>query len=1035
MLNSIVRFAVRFRGVVIALACVVAGYGLWTVFHTRLDVFPEFAPPIITIETSAPGLSPKQVEALVTQPLEDALNGAGGLRNLRSQSIQGLSYLTLTFASSSNIYRDRQTVSERLGAAAAVLPVGVKPPVMLPLISATKLVAIIGLTSRTRSLMYLRTLADWVLKPQLLSVPGVAGMAIFSKDKQQLQIQVHAHALVRYGLSLNDIVRAARRATGVRGGGFIETRNQYILLAPHGQAVTPAELAQVVLRHAHGETLHLGNVARVRYAPAPPIGAAMIDGKPGVMIKIAMQYGANTVTVTRAVNQRLKQLTPALVKDGVQVYPDLFEPASFVHTALGNIERSLAIGAVLVVTVLFLFLFNARTTVISVVAIPLSLLTAVIFLNWLGDGINIMTLAGLAIALGEVVDDAIIDVENIFRRLRENRTRSVPHPLLRVVFDASLEVRSAVVYATFTVVLIFFPVLTLTGVTGRLFSPLALAYITAILASLLVALTVTPALCCVLLAHQPLDKQEPRYLRWLKRHYQNWLAGIGKHASAVMPAAVVLCVAALAALPFFKGQYLPEMREGHFIVHMQLDPGASLDEGLRMGNRVTAAIASVPGVESVAQRVGRANLLSGPAPSYKSEIQVNLKKSLSGNAQARILKQFDSLLRGFSGAKFTVNTFLTERIHETLSGYYAPVVVNIFGNSLATLDRAAQQTAGILSKIHGARDVQVQAPQGSPQLAIRLRERALARWGIAPVAALDAIETAYQGMRVGQIYLGTRIFNVSVIFPPAARRNPMAVGSLLLKNPQGLLVPLRAVADIRLTSGRFMILHEAAQRVQTVTAYLSGRSLTGFVHEAETNLHAANLPQGTYAVFSGAAQARAQATHELLLKTAVAIAAIMMLLFLALRSMRSLLLVLVNLPFALVGGVAAVLLMGGVVSIGSLVGFVTLFGITLRNSIMLISHYKHLVQEEGMTWGPEAALRGASERLVPILMTALVTALALLPLAIGRNVPGQEIEGPMAVVILGGLITSTVLNLLILPAIALKFGRFDKITAETDLLA
>jgi len=1035
MLNSIVRFAVRFRGVVIALACVVAGYGLWTVFHTRLDVFPEFAPPIITIETSAPGLSPEQVEALVTQPLEDALNGAGGLRNLRSQSIQGLSYITLTFASSSNIYQDRQAVSERLGAVTAALPVGVKPPVMLPLISATKLVAIIGLTSRTRSLMYLRTLADWVLKPQLLSVPGVAGMAIFSKDKQQLQIQVRAHALVEYGLSLNDIVRAARRATGVRGGGFIETRNQNILLAPHGQAVTPAELAQVVLRHAHGETLHLGDVARVLYAPAPPVGAAMLDGKPGVMIKIAMQYGANTVTLTHAFNQRLKQLTPVLEKDGVHVYPDLFEPASFVHTALGNIERSLAIGAVLVVVVLFLFLYNARTTVISVVAIPLSLLTAVIFLNWLGDGINIMTLAGLAIALGEVVDDAIIDVENIFRRLRENRTRSAPRPLLRVVFDASLEVRSAVVYATFTVVLIFLPVLTLTGVTGRLFSPLAFAYIASILASLLVALTVTPALCCVLLAHQPLDKQEPRYIRWLKRHYQRWLTGIQKHAGLVMLAAALLCVAALAAIPFFKGQYLPEMREGHFIVHMQLNPGASLDEGLRMGNRVTAAIASVPGVESVAQRVGRANLLSGPAPSYKSEIQVNLKKSLSGNAQAKILKQFDSLLRGFSGAKFSVNTFLTERIHETLSGYTAPVVVNIFGNSLDTLDRAAQQVAGILSKIRGARDVQVQAPQGSPQLAIRLRERALARWGIAPVNALDAIETAYQGMRVGQIYLGTRVFDVSVIFPPSARRNPMAVGSLLLKNPQGLLVPLRAVADIRLTSGRFMILHEAAQRVQTVTAYLSGRSLTGFVQQAETNLHAANLPPGTYAVFSGAAQASAQATHELLLKTAVAIAAIMMLLFLALRSMRSLLLVLVNLPFALVGGVAAVLFMGGVVSIGSLVGFVTLFGITLRNSIMLISHYQHLVQAEGMTWGPEAALRGASERLLPILMTALVTALALLPLAIGSNVPGQEIEGPMAVVILGGLITSTLLNLLILPAIALKFGRFDKITAETDLQA
>ena len=1026
MLTAIVRSAIRLRGVVISLACLLAGYGIYALYQSRLDVFPEFAPPLAIIQTEAPGLSSEQVEVLVTQPIENALGGTVGLESLRSKSLQGLSMVSMTFRDGMDVYRARQLASERLGTVAGKLPRGVKTPALLPLSSSTSVAMVIGLTSGTRTPMELYNVAQWTLRPQLLGLPGVADVVVFGGDVPQFQIQVDPQKLVRYGLSLQDVLSAARRSTGVRGAGFLENANQRIVINTEGQIQTADQLAQVVVSYKNATGIRLGDVAQVTIAPAPAVGAASIGDKPGVMLIIESQYRADSMSITRSVEQTLAGLKPVLAADDVLLHPDIFRPANFIVSAIGHLRTALMLGGILVVTVLFLFLFNVRTAFISAAAIPLSLLTAVIVLRYFGVGMNTMTLGGLAIALGEVVDDAIVDVENILRRLRENQALEQPASAAQVVLHASLEVRSAVVFATFIVALVFLPVLNLSGVAGKLFAPLGMAYILAILASLVVALTVTPALAYVLLTNKPLPAAEPRWVQGLKRWYGRWLSRVGQHSGRIIAVIALLCIAALATLPFLGGSFIPEMREGHYIVHMAATPGTSLAESMRIGRRITLALSKVPGVRLVAQRAGRAAEVVDPVDVNTSEFEVDLKP-LSGDGQARALADIQRTLDGFPGLTTSANTFLKERIDETISGYTAPVIINIFGNNLDILDAKAREIAQVLNRIPGAIGVSVQSPPGTPQLVIRLRQDQLTRYGFEPVDVLEAIQAAYQGVTVAQVYTGNRVYDVAVSLSPAHRESPADVGLLPLRNVQGVMVPLKQLADIDQSIGRFQIQHTGGQRLQTVTTSVRGRAVSDFVAQAQAQIKRDVIfPKGTYVVFAGEAQARAQSQHDLLVNALLAGIGIVLLLFMVLRGTRALLLVLVNLPFALVGGVVMVLITGGNLTLGAMIGFVTVFGITLRNSIMLISHYQHLVNREGMAWGPEAAYRGAVERLVPILMTALVTGLGLLPLALFSGAPGNEIEGPMAAVILGGLITSTVLNLLVLPTLALRFGRFEK---------
>jgi len=1022
MLRRIVSFSLRFRAIVITLAGLTLGYGIYCVYTARLGIFPEFAPPQVVVQTEAPGLAAEQVEALVTQPIENRLLGMNDAATIRSQSIQGLSAVTTVFRQNSDVFRDRQMVSERLSAIAGEMPAGVGPPTLAPLTSATSTFLTLGLTSQRMAPTDLWSFAYWTVRPRLLAVPGVAKVVIYGGGVRELQVQVKPRRLLAYGLSIEQVLAATRRATGVEGAGFFENANQRIVIRTEGQALTPAQLGEAVVAASAGTSVRLRDLARVQWAARPLTGDAAIRGKPGVILVLSSQYGANTLEVTRRTQAALRDLAPVLAARGVSLFPGLFRATDFLHVALRNIGTSLLVGAALVAIVLILFLSDLRAAVISLSAIPLSLLIALIALRQAGATVNTITLGGLAIAIGEVVDDAIIDVENIFRRLRENRVADHPRPLFAVILDASLEVRSAVVYATFVVALVFFPVMAMSGVQGKLFAPLAAAYVLAIMASLAVALTLTPALCAVMLPRAG-SGARTRFVAWLTGLHRRLLDAALDHSRALGLATVLLCVAAAATLPLLGGSFLPELQETSFIVHMVGVPGTSIAESMRMGGRVTRALLRDPDVRSVAQRNGRAVLGDDTSGPQENEFDVALTPR-PGEDLDDAQDGVRHILSGFAGYAFSLNSYLTERIEETLSGQSADVVVGIFGHNLDDLDRIADQTAGLLRSIRGGVDVQVAAPGGMPELVVRLRPRRLVQFGFSPLDVLAAIRTDYQGEVAAQTYDGNRIYDVAVILDPSQRLDPEALGDLLLRSPSGEVVALRELTSISLESGRYAILHDGGRREQIVTCNVAGRALDSFVAQARHRLASLRIPGGVYFELGGAAQARSDALRQMLVSSALAAALILVLLYLAFGNLANLILVLINVPFALVGGVMAAWLGGGYLSLGSIVGFVTLFGITMRNSIMMISHFQHVVSVEGRPWNRATVLHAASERLLPIIMTATVTALGVLPLALRSETPGREIEGPMAIIILGGLLTSTVLNLIILPGVALRHGRF-----------
>jgi len=1035
MLQTLVQFSLKFRGLVVALAGVLLAYGFYVARNAKLDVFPNFVQPQVEIQTEAPGLSPEQVEMLVTRPIETTVNGLGDLASLRSESIEGLSIVTVVFQEGVDIFRARQTLGEQLSELAGALPAGAKTPRMSPLTSSTMDLLKVGLVSASLSPMELRTFADWTLKPRLLAVPGVARCIVFGGEVRQLQIQVLPARLLAYNLALSDVLAAARVATGVTGAGFIETRNQRITIQTEGQALTPDVLGEVVVTHNNGFSIRLKDVARVVEGAEPKSGDAVIQGQPGVLLATASQYGANTLEVTLAVEAALAEMKPAFEQAGIAVFPRLHRPASFIEAALKNMQYSLALGGILVAVVLFLLLGSVRSAIISLTAIPISLLTAVIVLQKCGITLNTITLGGLVIALGAVVDDSIIDVENISRRLRENKASALPRPVGRVILLASLEVRRAIVFATFIVALVFLPVLTLTGLQGSFFAPLALSYILAILASLGVALTLTPALAYLFFDQGAAQLDEPRLQAWLKKSYGHTLGFVTRWPRVILAAVAAGCLGALTLLPH-GGEFLPEFREGHFVIQVATAPGTSLAEMLRIGTLISRKLlADTNRIATVEQQAGRAEQGEDAWSPNRSEFHVELQP-ISGAEQQRIADDIRNVLKQFPGLQFEVLTFLGDRISETISGETAPVVVNLFGEDLDVLDAKAREVASVLSAITGHADVQVKSPPGAPRIAVRLRPDRMTQFGFRPVEVLEAIQAAYQGTVVAQTHRANQATEVAVLLDERDRQDPEAIGSLRLRSPQVALLPLRELAEIYPTSSRPAIRHEGARRRQTVTCATSDRDVSSFVVEAKKQVAAKiTFPAGTYAVFSGAAEAKEKAQRELLLHSAIAAVGILLLLTMVFHNWRNLLLLLVNVPFALVGGVLAVWVSQrlspgeGGLTIGSLVGFVTLFGITMRNSIMMISHFDHLVQEESLTWGPAAARRGAAERLMPILMTATVTALGLLPLALGSGEAGREIEGPMAIVILGGLITSTALNLLVLPTLALRFGRFEKTVA------
>ena len=1021
MLTGLIKFSLRHRSAVFAAALFVIAYGILALVRANFDVFPEFAPPMAVVATEAPGLSASEVERLVTDPVESNLGGTIGLASMRSKSLQGLSMVTLIFADKFNVWRARQVVNERLSQLAASLPQGTGVPHLLPLASATSVVMQIGLTSTSLSPLALDTLARFTLRPQLLSVPGVADAIVFGGHARQIRIEASPKRLLQHDLALSDVIRSVRAAFGTPDLGFISTPNQRLALSLHAQEARPAAIAHLTIGWHQGAGVPLSDVAKVSYASAPQLGAASVNGQPGIVMVIENQFGSNTLAVSQALDRRLAALAPILAKRGVILHAHLFHPADFILTALNHLGSALLIGAALVALVLLAFLDNSRTAMISVTAVPLSLLTAIIVLSHFGVTLNTMSIGGLAIALGEVVDDAIIDVENIHRRLAENRALGMPRPARSVVLWAAVEVRSAVVFATLVVVTVFLPVLALRGVAGRLFAPLAEAYIAAVLASLLVALTLTPALALTLLNRPQSGGQDRRWIIGLKRLHARFLASIIMRVRAAGVVVALSALAIVASLPFMKLSAIPALREGHYIVHMGLAPGSSLHQSMQVGRAVSQAILHIPGVTSVSQTAGRAPDVIDPVGVHLSEFGVTLKP-MGAAGQARVLAALRAKLAQFPGLSTAVNTFLTERIDETISGTTAPVVIKVFGPDLDVIDRVAVKIAELVGKIHGVRSVNVEQPAALPQVSVRLNPSAIAAAGFHPGTVTNAIAAANAGVTLGEVHRHVAIIPVTVALHPAQGDGLAALRDITLRNSDGQMFPLQALAHISETSGRYQITHEDGQRVAAVSVQLGSGSVVAFTSTARALLaRSLTLPPATYALFAGEGATARRAALALGAYGAMALLGVIVLLALALQDGRAVALVMLNLPFAFIGGIA-ILLPGGLnLSLGALVGFLTLFGISLRNSIMLIAQCQRSPSERRERLGAQRAMAAVRARLVPILMTAAATALALTPLALSSGAPGNEIEGPMALVILGGLITSTLLNVLVLPIFAARW--------------
>ncbi len=1027
MLRSLIGFSTRNPGIVISITVLILIYGFYTLNQTGLDIFPEFASKQVIIQTEAEGYSPRQVELQVSRPIEQAIAGLNTLKTLTSESIQGLSVVTATFDEDSDIYRNRQLVSERLASITDRLPESVETPTPIPLSSSSATVLTLGLHSTQHSLIELRELADTVIIPQILATRGVSDVNTFGGEIRQIQIQVKPHAMLRYDVSMDEILNAASQATRNIGLGFLENTNQRFSLKIIDNIQTIESLNQIIIKPKLINSPTLGDVATITEAAQPPIGAAAINGKTGIVMMVIGQYGANTLSTSERLQQTLKAIKPALDQQHITLHSHLFRPADYIQTSVQNLTRHLLIGVVFVTFVIFIFLFNLRTTLIASLAIPLSLASAALVLTLAGVNLNIMILGGLAIALGEVVDDAIIDTENIFRRLNqfgEDKQTAISRSTLQtVIINASMEVRGSVVYATFIVALVFIPLLTLSSIAGRLYAPLGIAYILAILMSLLVALTVTPALCVLLLKINQGHQSLPPLIRWIRPKYSGLLSFFLIRPRLSILAIIFTVLVGISASTQLKHEFIPQLREGHFMLHTSSRPGTSLQESLRTGNQLTRKLLEINGIESISQWAGRAERGADTYGSHYSEYEIRLKQ-LTGKQQQKVYDKIRSIVQNYPGILFELNTFLVERVNETISGYSAPLVFNLYGDNLTELDIKARQLARILSETNAITDVRIQSPSSAPELQIELNTNQLQHWGIQPATIIRYIQTSYRGAIVGQIQSRIRPLDIVVTLPQQFRQQPDQLGELSIRTASGNWVKLANLATIRQTEGRYNILHRHSKRLQTVTANVNNTDLNVLTSHLQQRLSKQlKLSTNIYLEITGAAIEQRESKQQLLVHSLLTGCLVLLIIYSAIKSGRLVCITLVNLPFALVGGILAALITAMPVSIGSMVGFVTLFGITVRNSIMLISHYNYLVNVEKLPWDMATIIRGAQERLPSILMTALVTALAMLPIAIDSDNPGREIMGPMAVIIIGGLLSSTLLNLLLLPGILYHFGR------------
>ncbi len=1053
-MRALVEACLRFRFVVLLAAAMFLVVGSRAASKARVDVFPEFSPPRVEIQTEAPGLSALEVETLVTTPIERAVHGVPFVAALRSKSVLGLSSVLLVFDEGTDLLRARQLVQERMGVVAAQLPVGAKPPVMLAPLSSTSRVLKIGVSSTKRTQMDLSDLARFTIRPRLMAVPGVANVAIWGQRSRQLQIRIHPDALQASGVRMDQVIKAATDATLPAPAGYVDNANQRFAVVHAPFATTKESLGEtVVSNRPGGASIRISDVATIDEGAPAPIGDAIIDGAPGLLLIVEKQPWGNTLDVTRNVEKTLAALAPGL--PDVKIDPTIFRPATFIERALTNLGHAVIIGCVLVVVILFLFLYNWRTALISVLAIPLSLVAAAATLAWFGVTLDTMTIAGLVIALGEVVDDAIIDVENIERRLASNALLAKPRAALVVVLEASLEVRSAVVYATIVVVLVFLPVYFLDGLSGSFFRPLAVAYVLAVSASLVVALVITPALSLALLPRMARAHGRGPLSRVIQRAYSPLLGWFVGRARLATVGFVVILGGALALVPTLGEAFLPDFHETDFLMHWIGKPGTSVAEMDRITARVSIELRAIAGVRNFGSHIGRAEVADEVVGQNFAELWISLDENAKYDESVAKIR---SVVDGYPGIYRDVQTYLQERMKEVLTGASGSIVVRIYGTDLDVLRERADAVGKALGGVKGIANLKVEPQVLVPQLEIALDPAALARFGLTPGDVRRTVATLLQGTRVGEVYRNDQVVEVVVWGDEALRGDVSAVRDLRIPLPNaappasaapGLvgsqappaatpLVPfatdvrLADIASVSFVPAPNIVQREAASRRIDVTCDARGRDLGAVVGDVTKAVEGVPFPAGHHAELLGEYTSRSAAQSRLALMSLLSLLGIALVLYADFRSARVMGFLLATLPFALVGGIVAVVATGGVVSLGSLVGFVTVLGIAARNGIMMVSHFRHLEAEEGMPFGKDLVVRGAMERVVPIAMTALATGLALVPLVMAGGKPGSEIEYPMAVVILGGLFTSTLLNMLLVPPLYLQFGRSVKEDATDE---
>jgi CzcA family heavy metal efflux pump len=1026
----IVGSSLRLRFIVVAIAAMMMYFGLAQIRDMPVDVFPEFAPPRVEIQTPSLGLSAGEVESLVTVPLEQALQGVENLDEIRSKSVPQLSSIQLIFEPGTDLLESRRLVQERIDAVTSQLPTWASPPFMIQPLSATSRVMKIGLSSTERSLIEMSMISYWTIRERLLRVPGVANVAIWGERLQMLQVQTEPERLAAHDVSMQQVMTATSQAldagllqfsTGslIGTGGFVETPNQRLSIRHVQPITTPAELAQVAVAEKDGRTVRLQDVADVVEDHQPLIGDAVINDGPGLMLIVEKLPWGNTLDITRGVEQAMADLAPGL--SGIEVDTTIFRPATFVEMSIENLGLAMLLGFLLVVIIIVAFLFEWRVALISVVTIPLSLMAAVLVLHWRGTTVNTMVLAGLVIALGVIVDDAIIDVENILRRLRQNRREHTGKSTAVVILEASLEVRGPIIYATLIIVASALPVFFLSGLTGAFFKPLALSYTLATLASLVVALTVTPALTLIMLRKSALERRESPLVRWLQGGYQALLARVVNRPRRAYAAVGVVFLAGAATLPLLGQSLLPSFKERDFLMHWVTDPSASHPEETRVTVRASEELRAIPGVRNFGAHIGQALLMDEVVGVNFGENWISVDPEVDYD---KTLAAVQEVVDGYPGIYRDVQTYLKERIREVLTGASEAVVVRLYGEDLNTLRETAQEVQQALSEVDGLVEEHVDLAVDIPQIEVRVDLAAAESHGLKPGDVRRAAGVLVAGEEVGDMFRGGKAYDVQVWSTPETRTSLTSIQQLPIDTPAGDRVLLEEVADVRVAPTPNQIERDQGSRRLDVGANVSdGADLGAIVSDVQDSLQRVQFPLGVHAEVLGEHAERQAAQQRLLTFGAMAAIAIFLLLQAAFGSFRLATLSFLTLPIALVGGVLATLASGGIISLGSLVGFFTVFGIAARNGILMINHFQHLEHVEGVPFGPELVLRGARERLSPILMTSLATGLALVPLVVAGQIPGHEIEHPLAVVILGGLVTSTFLNLLVVPSLYLRFAK------------